>query len=185
VICCHPHPLFGGAMSNKVVYTLMKALNGFGFPVLRFNFRGVGLSAGKHEHGTGEREDAAAALAFLVRRYPSLPLHACGFSFGAWMALEAGCGEAMVQGILCAGLALALRDGVAETVRACTKPVAVVQGERDQYGALNDVERALERSAGPRRLAVVPGATHLFTEALDALEEQAELALRWLAGDPA
>ncbi|HEX7624192.1 MAG TPA: alpha/beta hydrolase [Anaeromyxobacteraceae bacterium] len=181
-IVCHPHPLFGGTMHNHATYRLARAIRSLGGATLRFNFRGVGLSAGRHDHGAGEVADARAALRFLEERHPTLPRHACGFSFGAWMALGAGCPDPAVRGVLCAGLALALREGVEEAIRTCAKPVAVVQAAADEYGAVEAVERALQGAAGPRRLAVVPGATHLFTEALDELEREAEGAMQWLVG---
>src|SRR5579862_9448930 len=82
-IVCHPHPLFGGSMHNKVVYQTAKTLHRFGLPVLRFNFRGVGLSEGAHDKGRGEVADAAAALNFLAAEYPGASLLAAGFSFGS------------------------------------------------------------------------------------------------------
>src|SRR3954470_19580605 len=89
-LVCHPHPMFGGTMHNKVVYHAMKALNGFGLPVLRFNFRGAGLSEGAHDEGHGERDDVRAALDWLEREYAS-PVFFAGFSFGAATGLQACC----------------------------------------------------------------------------------------------
>src|SRR2546423_12702547 len=89
-LVCHPHPLFGGTMHNKVVYNAMKALAGFGFSVLRFNFRGAGLSEGKHDEGRGEQEDVHAALEWLEREF-RLPIIFAGFSFGAATGLQAAC----------------------------------------------------------------------------------------------
>jgi len=181
-VVCHPHPLFGGTMHNHATYRLARAVRSQGGITLRFNFRGVGLSAGRHDHGAGEVDDARAALRLLAERYPALPRHACGFSFGAWMALGAGCPDPEVQGVLCAGLALTMREDVVEAVRTCAKPVAVVQAAADEFGGVDAVERALQGASGPRRLMVVPGATHLFTEALDALEREAAGAMQWLLG---
>jgi len=181
-IVCHPHPLFGGTMHNHATYRLARAVRSAGGVTLRFNFRGVGLSSGQHDHGEGEVEDARAALQLLAERYPALPRHACGFSFGAWMALGAGCPDPAVRGVLCAGLALSLREGVEEACRTCAKPVAVIQAAADEYGPVAAVERALAGASGPRRLWVVPGATHLFTQALDALEREAGDAMQWLVG---
>src|SRR6266852_4178028 len=80
-LVCHPHPLYGGTLHNKVVFHAMKALNSFGFPVLRFNFRGTGLSQGEHDHGAGETDDVRTALDWLDREF-HLPLIFAGFSFG-------------------------------------------------------------------------------------------------------
>jgi alpha/beta superfamily hydrolase len=181
-VVCHPHPLFGGTMHNHATYRVARAIRANGGATLRFNFRGVGLSAGTHDAGRGEADDARAGLLFLAGRHPGLPLLSCGFSFGAWMALEAGCAEPRVAGVLCAGLALRLRDVATETARSCPKPVAVVQAERDEFGTPEEVERAFAGAAAPRRLAAVKGATHLFTEDLSALEREASAAVAWLLG---
>jgi alpha/beta superfamily hydrolase len=182
---CHPHPLYGGTMNNHATYRLAKAVRGLGGASLRFNFRGVGRSAGKHDAGRGESADAQAALAWLAAQHPDLPRYACGFSFGAWMALEAGCRDAGVRGVLCAGLALSLRELASDTVRTCPGPLAVIQAERDQFGKPAEVERAVARSAAPRRVSVVHGATHLFIEDLPGFEREAVSALEWLLGQQA
>ena len=91
-LVCHPHPLFGGTMHNKVVYRLARGLRKAGGVVLRFNFRGVNLSEGTHDEGAGEVEDARTALAFLRERYPELPYSLAGFSFGSRIALRRGSG---------------------------------------------------------------------------------------------
>jgi uncharacterized protein len=182
-IVCHPHPLFGGTMNNHATYRLAKAVRAEGGASLRFNFRGVGRSAGAHDRGRGEVEDARAGLAWLGEKHPEIPRLACGFSFGSWMALEAGCAEPAVRGVLCAGLALSLREVAGPVARQCGKPVAVVQAERDEFGSPGEVESALEGSAATRRLAVVKGATHLFTEDLPGLEREAAQALHWLLED--
>src|SRR5205807_9013985 len=86
-LVCHPHPLYGGTMHNKVVFHAMKTLNSLGFPVLRFNFRGAGLSEGRHDRGRGEVEDVRAALSWLDSEF-HLPMLFCGFSFGAATGLR-------------------------------------------------------------------------------------------------
>src|ERR1700730_9861708 len=90
-VVCHPHPLFGGTMHNKVVYQTAKTIHRFGLPVVRFNFRGVGLSEGMHDKGLGEKDDVLAVLDFLAAEFPGLPLLVAGFSFGSWVGLHAGC----------------------------------------------------------------------------------------------
>jgi alpha/beta superfamily hydrolase len=177
-VVCHPHPLHGGTMHNHATYRLARAVRARGGASLRFNFRGVGRSQGVHDGGRGEAADAAVALAFLAGRRPDLPRYACGFSFGAWMALAAGCADASVRGVLAAGLAPRTLD--LDLTRSCHKPVAVVQADRDEFGSLEEVRALLSGSAAPRRLWVVEGATHLFTEDLEALQRQAESGLSWL-----
>jgi alpha/beta superfamily hydrolase len=183
-IVCHPHPLFGGTMHTHAAYRMARAVRARGGTALRFNFRGVGRSAGRYDGGDGEVDDARAALSFLASAKPGLPLLACGFSFGAWMALLAGRDDPRVRGILLAGLALRAPDfaGFRESgrVREVEKPVAVVQAEGDELGSPEDVRAAMEGSRGPRRLATVKGATHLFTEDLPALQREVEAALDWL-----
>jgi alpha/beta superfamily hydrolase len=167
-------------MHNHATYRLARAVRSHGGISLRFNFRGVGLSAGTHAGGDGERGDLRAALDHLARERPELPRLACGFSFGSWMALEVACGDPGTRGVLAAGLALRLREIAVETAASCPRPVAIVQAERDEFGTPEEVARAIEGSRGERLLLVVPGATHLCTENLEALEREAGIALDWL-----
>src|SRR5712692_5547476 len=102
-IVCHPHPMFGGTLHNKVVFHTMKALNSFGFPVLRFNFRGAGLSHGEHDHGNGEVEDVRTALDWLNAEF-HLPIVFAGFSFGAAVGLRAACADARVKSVIGVGV---------------------------------------------------------------------------------
>src|SRR6266566_1114943 len=93
VAFAHPHPQYGGTMHTKVVYQAAKALSRIGCAVLRFNFRGVGRSAGSFSDGPGETDDFHAGLEFMRERYPSARLWAAGFSFGSWVALTAGAND--------------------------------------------------------------------------------------------
>src|SRR6266700_8352116 len=103
-VVCHPHPLFGGTMHNKVVYQTAKTLHRLGLPVLRFNFRGAGLSEGAHDEGRGELDDVSAALDFLAAEYPGAPILLAGFSFGSWVGLRAGCKDSRVAELIGLGL---------------------------------------------------------------------------------
>ena len=182
-LVCHPHPQLGGTMHNHATYRLARAARLGGGAVLRFNFRGVGASEGRYDGGQGEADDAAAALAALAARHPGLPRLACGFSFGAFAALRAGSRDAALAGLVLAGLAVRPAADLPRDLgplRATPRPIAVIQAADDQFGAPREVEAALLGSAGPRRLTVVAGATHLFTEALDALEALALEGFRWL-----
>lgn len=185
-VVCHPHPRFGGTMHNHATYRIAKAVQGRGGAALRFNFRGVGRSAGTWDAGTGEASDAAAAIDWLARERPGLPLLASGFSFGAWMALRAGGFDGRVRGLLLAGLALRAPDSKAfresDRVREVAKPVAIVQAGSDPFGTPAEVEAAIAGSPGPRRLSVVTGATHLFEEDLRALQREVEASVDWLLG---
>src|SRR5713101_5791736 len=108
-LVCHPHPMFGGTMHNKVVFHAMKALNSFGFSVLRFNFRGTGLSQGEHDHGVSELDDVRAALDWLDHEF-HLPLIFAGFSFGAAVGLRAACPDARVKAVMALGLPVTAVD---------------------------------------------------------------------------
>ncbi len=135
-VVCHPHPLFGGTLHNKVVFHAMKALNSFGYPVLRFNFRGAGLSQGEHDHGDGEVEDVRTALDWLDNEF-HLPLIFAGFSFGAAVGLRVACPDARVEAVIGLGLPVVTIDDRIydfEFLRNCTKPKLFVSGDRDQFG---------------------------------------------------
>jgi alpha/beta superfamily hydrolase len=179
VLVLHPHPLHGGTMHNHATYQIARAARLAGGATLRFQFRGVGRSAGQHDGGPGELADARAALSWLGGRFPALPLFTSGMSFGAWIALQLGCAEAAVRGILAAGAAS--RAFALDFVRGCPKRVAVVQAERDEFGSPEEVGAFLEGPADRRRLAVLPGATHLFLEDLPGLQREATAAFGWLA----
>src|SRR5574341_1214519 len=170
-LVCHPHPLFGVTLHNKVVFRAMKALNGFGFPVLRFNFRGAGLSAGSHDKGRGEVEDVRAALDWLDREF-HLPIVFAGFSFGAWVGLRAACPDARVAVLISLGTPVDV-EGQAyayDFLRDCAKPKFFVSGARDEFGPLGEVERIVATAAEPKRLVRIPGADHFFEGRLRALE---------------
>ena len=184
-VVCHPHPAMGGTMHSHAAYRIAKAVVAKGGAALRFNTRGAGRSAGAFDGGRGEVDDTRAALEWLARERPAIPLLACGFSFGAWMALIAGGDDARVRGLLLAGVALhaeGLEDfrRTGKLLREVEKPVAIVQAENDQLGAPSEIDEAIQGSRGPRRLAVVRAATHLFVEDLPALQREAEAALDWV-----
>ena len=177
-VICHPHPLGGGTMNNNVVYRAARALVDAGVAVLRFNFRGVGASTGRHDGGVGEEDDALAALDVLAQRHPSLPLWMAGFSFGARVGLTVGARDERVEKLLGIGLALKMFDY--SFLDTCAKPKAVIQAANDEYGARDAVTAAFARMAEPKHLAIVEGATHLFPQHLDDLERAASEATRWL-----
>lgn len=177
-VVCHPHPQFGGTLHNHATYRLAKAVNATGGTALRFNFRGVGRSAGKHDEGRGEVEDARTALRWLDAERPALPKYCAGFSFGARTVMAMACPEAEVKGILAAGLPVKMLDFA--VAKDCPKKVAVVQAEKDEFGSPAEIEALLAGSAHPRRLATVKAASHLFTEDLATLQREAEAALFWL-----
>ena len=162
-VVCHPHPLYGGTMHNKVVFHTMKALNSFGFPVLRFNFRGTGGSAGEHDFGRGEQDDVRAALAWLRDRF-SLPIIFAGFSFGASVGLRACCDDADVKALIAVGIPIEAEDRQYhyEFLAECTQPKLFVSGARDQYGPAPDVMKLVDSAAEPKKLVLVEGVDHFF-----------------------
>jgi alpha/beta superfamily hydrolase len=161
-VVCHPHPLGGGTMHNKVVFHVMKALNSFGFPVLRFNFRGTGLSAGQHDEGRGEIADVEAALAWLKREF-GLPIVFAGFSFGSVTGLRAACPDTDVKALISIGTPVEAEGRLYSYsfLRDCTKPKLFVSGDHDEYGPHALLEEVVAQAAEPKELVFVPG-DHFF-----------------------
>src|ERR1700677_547175 len=136
-VVCHPHPLFAGTMHNKVVYQTAKALHLRGIPVLRFNFRGAGLSEGVHSKGTGEQGDVRAVLDFMAAQYPKSELLLAGVSFGSWVGLRVGCGDARVTDLI--GLGLPVNGSDLSYLQECTKPKLFIQGGNDEFGSRENI----------------------------------------------
>jgi alpha/beta superfamily hydrolase len=170
-LVCHPHPLGGGTMHNKVVYRMARALRREGCVVLRFNFRGVGLSEGTHGNFVGEVEDARMALEWLRARYPELPFALAGFSFGARAITRVGCMVDGARWMIAAGFPTV--QGPAEHLETCTVPKTFILSTHDQYAPRSDFEAMYARWAEPKRLEWIEAADHFFAGALDAFEEAA------------
>lgn len=168
-LVCHPHPLFGGTLHNKVVYHAAKSLDALGIPVLRFNFRGAGLSAGEHDRGLGERGDVQAAVDYLAAQYPQTPLLVAGFSFGSWVGLQVGCADPRVQELI--GLGIPVNNSDFTYLASCAKPKLIVQGTNDEHGAWEKVEPVVALAAGDTRLSFIQGADHFFSGYLDQLDQ--------------
>ncbi len=170
-LICHPHPLYGGTMHNKVVYRLARGLRRTGAVALRFNFRGVGRSEGKHDNGAGEVEDARVALAWLRERYPGLPFVLAGFSFGSRVALRLGCeGEAQPLEVIAVGFPTS-RSGY-EYLYECTVNKTFIQSTNDEHAPRADFETLFAEVAPPKRLEWVEAADHFFRDALDDFEDK-------------
>lgn len=164
-VVCHPHPLYGGTLHNKVVYQVAKTLHRLGLSVLRFNFRGAGMSEGKHDDGRGERDDVRAAIDFLAEAFPGAPILLAGFSFGASVGLRVGCSDARVAELV--GLGLPADNSDLTFLATCGKPKLFVQGGQDQYGSLENVRALMEKLPEPKRLIIVENADHFFEGKLD------------------
>ena len=168
-LVCHPHPLFGGTLHNKVVFRVAKALHTSGMPVLRFNFRGAGLSEGVHDYGQGERGDVVAALDFLATEFPSRPIFLAGFSFGAWVGLRAGCEDQRATSLI--GLGLPVDNSDMSYLLSCAKPKLLIQGTNDQFGSPEKLQALFNAIPEPKKLVFVDKADHFFTNRLDLVSK--------------
>jgi len=169
-LVCHPHPQHGGTMHNKVVYRLARGLRRTGAAVLRFNYRGVNLSTGAYDEGEGEMEDARAALGWLRRRYPGLPVTLAGFSFGSRIVLRLACGGEPVRRVIAAGFPTVYRDR--GYLDGCIVPRIFVQSTHDEFGPVAELEPLVAGLPEPKRLVLVEARDHFFDGALDRLEQE-------------
>ncbi|MCC7156121.1 MAG: alpha/beta fold hydrolase [Bryobacterales bacterium] len=169
-VVCHPHPLHGGTMHNKVVYRIARGLRRAGAVVLRFNFRGVNLSEGAHDGGTGEIEDARAALAFLRERYPHLPYLLAGFSFGSRIVLRLGCQlpEPAPSTLIAAGYPTV--HGVHGFLRECGRPKIFIQSTHDEFGPMDELAE-LVTQLPEAHVRWVEARDHFFAGSLDEFEK--------------
>ena len=198
LVACHPHPLYGGTMTNKVVHSLYKAFRDTGFAALRFNFRGVGGSGGTHGGGESERLDVRAGLEELDRRVRTaaripgpLPRVLGGFSFGSVVSLTEAAGDPSITHRVAVGLPLGLGEvdgrhydwGFLEQDR---RPLFLVVGDRDEYCPVDALEErvAAIRAAGVQvRAAVVPDANHFFDMVGHVLRQEVFRVASWVAGE--
>ena len=179
-VVCHPHPLFGGTLHNKVVYQAAKALDAQQGVVLRFNFRGAGLSEGKHDRGQGEQGDVAASLEFLAAEFPDLPLVLAGFSFGCWVGLRVGCKDARVRRLI--GIGAPVNSSDFSYLDSCAKPKLFVHGEKDEFGDVEKLREFVKTLPGEKKLVVVEGVDHFFKGRVEELGKAiAEWMQRWPA----
>jgi len=182
-LVCHPHPQGGGTLHNKVVYHAMKALNaaefGLQYPVLRFNFRGTGLSEGLHD-GDAEAEDVLAAVEWL-RNELGLPIILVGFSFGAAMALRACCEShrRMVSAVAALGLPLRVnvRRYLYPFLASCSLPKLFLSGDSDSFAPDKELIELVATTAEPKKLVLLPGANHFFAGQLTTMQN---LLVGWL-----
>jgi alpha/beta superfamily hydrolase len=173
VVFAHPHPQYGGTMHSKVVYQAAKALGRIGCAVLRFNFRGVGSSAGAFDEGVGESDDFRAGLDFMQQQYQGVRLWAGGFSFGAWIALTVAVQNSRVSTMI--GIAPPIARYDMEAVRRSAKAKFFIQGERDELCPLKEMQEFYAHCEEPKELVVIDAADHLFdgktSEVGDAIED--------------
>jgi len=168
-LVCHPHPQHGGTMHNKVVFRAAKAALQAGVPVLRFNFRGVGKSAGTFADGIGERGDVRAALDYLQARFPNTPLCLMGFSFGAWVGLYVGAGDPRVAALVGLGLPVSQLTDLS-FLREVSKPKLFVQAALDQFGPADQMQAFYDSLPEPKQIHWVQGADHFFAGKLEEVQ---------------
>ena len=173
-VVCHPHPLYGGTMLNKVVHRMARGLRHAGGVVLRFNFRGVGRSDGEHGNLEGEVEDARAALGWLRERYVELPHALAGFSFGSRVIMRLGCETGDARFLMAAGFPT--RWGPAPHLEACAVRKIFLQSTHDQYGPRGELEEMYAEFAEPKEIHWIESADHFFAGGLDELERRVEMS---------
>ena len=181
-LVCHPHPLYGGTMHNKVVFRAAKAALLSGLPTLRFNFRGAGKRMGTFTGGAGEREDVRAALDYLAAHFPGLPVCLMGFSFGAWVGLAVGATDPRVSALV--GLGLPVSSLNFDFLRDVRTPKLILQGTRDEFGPIAQVSELYRLLAEPKQIHWVEGADHFFAGKLDEVQEVLRQFLSPIGGSP-
>jgi len=174
-LVCHPHPLYGGTLHNKVTHRVAATLHARGAVVLRFNFRGVGKSEGVHDRGRGELHDSLALLDWLRRRHPGARPWVAGFSFGSWVASRVAAAEAVVERLIL--VAPPVHTQTFEEMRTCPVPKLVIQGTADTVCKPENLERVYPSWAEPKRLEWVEGASHFFDRRLAELAAAIERGL--------
>lgn len=169
VVLCHPHPVYGGTMDNKVVYRAAKSAARAGFAALRFNFRGVGKSSGRYDNGLGERRDVAAAIDWMERKYPSTPLVLLGYSFGAWVGLQVGCRDTRIQAVV--GIGLPLNIYSFDYLIDYSRPSLYIIGTRDEFCSPGKLDRLAPRLSPRSRVERIEEADHFFSGQVEKVED--------------
>lgn len=167
-LVCHPHPLGGGTMHNKVVFKVAQILQALNIPALRFNFRGVGHSTGTYDEGRGEMDDARYALEFLSRRYPGVPAIIAGFSFGSYVGLRVGAADDRVQAMIGLGVPARMFEG--QTLQDSHKPKLFIHGSEDEVAPYHLMQTWFEQVPAPKSLVTIQGADHFFQGRLDEMQ---------------
>src|SRR5204863_480145 len=147
-LVCHPHPLGGGTMHNKVVFKVAQTLQSFNIPTLRFNFRGVGHSTGSYDEGRGEMDDVRSGLEFLSRRYSGIPVILSGFSFGAYVGLRVAAVDDRVQAMI--GMGTPARWFKNDTLAGSQKPKLFIHGTLDDQAPYDQFLQWFEQVPAPK-----------------------------------
>jgi len=168
-VVCHPHPVYGGTMDNRVVYRTAKAAAQHGYAALRFNFRGAGKSTGQFDQGIGEREDAAAALRWVEDRYPGRDLVMAGYSFGSWVGLEVGNSAPRVKALVGVGIPLNMYD--MSYLASSEKPALYIVGSEDGFCSRENLDRFASLLPSSAQLHRIEGSDHFFNGYIDVVEK--------------
>jgi alpha/beta superfamily hydrolase len=182
-VVCHPHPLYGGTLHNKVVHRVAGALLGLGAAVLRFNFRGIGASAGQFDQGHGELDDARAAYRWLAERHPRARRWVAGFSFGSWVAARLAASESDCERMILVAPPVGTQDFA--VLRDSRVAKLVLQGSADEICPIERLNQQYPEWAEPKDLRIVPGASHFFDKQLGPLADAMVEALSSAAAGPA
>ncbi|HKO56601.1 MAG TPA: alpha/beta fold hydrolase [Thermoanaerobaculia bacterium] len=167
-VVCHPLPTGGGTLHNKVVFRAARGLEGANVATLRFNFRGVGASAGHFDEGEGEQADVQAAIEWARRKHPGKRLIVGGFSFGSWVSSRVACEDADVFAVFLIGTPVNKYDF--GYLRHCEKPMLFLHGTQDEHGEVNKLEKLAQQVRNAQSV-IVTGADHFFSKQLEAVEE--------------
>ncbi|MBV9231993.1 MAG: alpha/beta hydrolase [Chloroflexi bacterium] len=167
-LVCHPHPLYGGTMHNKVVFKAAQSLQALNIPTLRFNFRGIGHSTGTYDEGRGEMDDVRYALEFLSRRYSGIPVILGGFSFGAYVGLSVAATDDRAQAMI--GLGTPARMFGGQTLQNCHKPKLFIHGAQDEVAPYDLAVKWFEQVPAPKSMIAVEGADHFFQGHLEEVQ---------------
>lgn len=168
----HPHPLHGGTMNNKVVYSLYQSFVRQGFAVLRFNFRGVGRSQGRFDNGQGELSDAASALDWMQAQNPNAAdCWIAGFSFGAWIAMQLMMRRPEISGFISVAPPASMHDF--SFLAPCPASGLIVHGDKDEVVPIASVSKLAQKLGNQKNIKVdyrvVEGGDHFFTDRIDEL----------------
>jgi alpha/beta superfamily hydrolase len=171
-LVCHPHPLGGGTMHNKVVFRTAAGLLDAGLITLRFNFRGVGASTGEHEEIKGAKEDVRDALEYLSENFPGQEITLAGFSFGSRAGMEVGLNDDRVVRLISVGTPVDKYEDY-DFLLNVRKPILFIHGDHDEFGAIDNVRRLVENVAKntDAELVVIENSGHFFDDHLDKLRE--------------
>ena len=167
-VVCHPHPLGGGTLHNKVVFRAARGLENANVATLRFNFRGAGASQGAHDAGEGEQADVMAAIDWVIKMHPGKKLIVGGFSFGSWVASRVACEMPEVAAIFLIGAPVNKYDF--GYLRHCEKPMLFLHGTQDEHGDASRLEQLVQQLRNAESV-MVTGADHFFTKQLEIVEE--------------